>query len=963
MSRTVTIDGADYTAKIRLEQFTFTECANRGEVGTGGFDLVDEASAEEVPALKATIFTETAASPDRAFTGFTNDRTTQRGTARVAGAREWSVELTDLNVLASDYIIDDTDVTRPAETDYARITWLLTTRFGTDAGVDAGVVPNTHTITMDPSDYSGKRPSDVLAECSEAAGKMWFIYNYGSGHKLYYDIATGTSLTSSAKISDVAADVDETTVFGPIGPPSVRRSADGIFSSIQVRYKNGTARVRNATTESNFRVKETSVEDDSITSHTLAVTKGQKFLDGAATEILQIDGLAVVLPRANVNDIRAGQRIQIKLSRHGISSYTYYRIIRRTVQALSGNGGASDVAYLVSLALLSDVYARPIGGRPSDDPTPPPMPDCGECQRRVILLPSGVDTALSMTSSARGNIHVYDGTTLIKYTCALDVIDQNDSAPTTLGVIKHEPGTHTSLSTGDEGLYGDPSQGDYGTAVYDISGDITPVSVDVTDRRTFWVTTGTGGASETDEEFGGGGSTDDWGSGLGTRWIGEITTGTPTWGVTSGAGWVQGGTGDTSVALNAYTRHGTIDVDWPDTFVDNNGGGGGASTDHTGWPTDAPWTQTDWEMFARFRVIDKTADTAIWLLNYKGFGAASANNNSVYIEPDGGEYSIVDKGGGLDSTTITLTDSAWYGIRWQRIGATARVRIWLYSGAEPGTWDLSVAKGSTVYSDFQLDHVIFDDARVEWDFIRFYYAGEGGLEYRSEETGVLLDSAALAVAPESSRRTPDGQHIFIQQGTDTLVRYNRRLELEDTVTISGFFPVQDWNADDQFNLFRLDGNVLYRYHADGTEAWAVDLNAEKNYRFPSLVASGGNGLQCYTGRSSGNGAVADGYVRVVGYIGGATWTDGSDACLLIIRRSDGTIEDERRWSGDSSDAAQAQAIVAHGNCLYIAGAADGATFEDITLSGQSGFLVRGPLGLTGSDGGVAGSGLSIGEDV
>jgi hypothetical protein len=143
------------------------------------------------------------------------------------------------------------------------------------------------------------------------------------------------------------------------------------------------------------------------------------------------------------------------------------------------------------------------------------------------------------------------------------------------------------------------------------------------------------------------------------------------------------------------------------------------------------------------------------------------------------------------------------------------VRIWLYSGAEPGTWDLSVAKGSTVYSDFQLDHIIFDDARVEWDFIRFFYAGEGGLEYRSEETGVLLDSAALAVAPESSRRTPDGQHIFIQQGTDTLVRYNRRLELEDTVTISGFFPVQDWNADDQFNLFRLDGNVLYRYHADG----------------------------------------------------------------------------------------------------------------------------------------------------
>jgi hypothetical protein len=109
---------------------------------------------------------------------------------------------------------------------------------------------------------------------------------------------------------------------------------------------------------------------------------------------------------------------------------------------------------------------------------------------------------------------------------------------------------------------------------------------------------------------------------------------------------------------------------------------------------------------------------------------------------------------------------------------------------------LSVAKGSTVYSDFQLDHIIFDDARVEWDYIRFTYTGAGGLEYRSARSTArpARSAAALAVAPESSRRTPDGQHVFIQQGTDTLVRYNRRLELEDTVTISGFFPVQDWNC-------------------------------------------------------------------------------------------------------------------------------------------------------------------------
>jgi hypothetical protein len=258
MTRTVTIDSVDYTSTIRLDSFSFTECANRGEVGMGGLDVHDTASALTVPALKPVTFTDTAAiGSNTTFVGFTHQRTTQRGVQKVAGVREWAVELTDLNVLADDYVLnEDDDPVRPVETDYARMTWLLTTRFGTDGNITAGVLPNTHTVTLDKADYTTRKASEVAAECSEAAGKMWFIYDYGSGHKLYYDQATGTSLTSTAKISDVAADVDSSTVWAPFNAPNVVRSPDPIFSSVTLKYKNGSVTVTDAGTEAAYRPRE-----------------------------------------------------------------------------------------------------------------------------------------------------------------------------------------------------------------------------------------------------------------------------------------------------------------------------------------------------------------------------------------------------------------------------------------------------------------------------------------------------------------------------------------------------------------------------------------------------------------------------------------------------------------------------------------------------------------------------------
>jgi hypothetical protein len=234
------------------------------------------------------------------------------------------------------------------------------------------------------------------------------------------------------------------------------------------------------------------------------------------------------------------------------------------------------------------------------------------------------------------------------------------------------------------------------------------------------------------------------------------------------------------------------------------------------------------------------------------------------------------------------------------------------------------------------------------------------LQTRNEETGALIASIGLSQLPDQMRRTPSGQHVFVKQGNDMLQRYDRVPALIDTVTIADFFPNDDWNPDNSFALYRLEGNVLYKYDRDGSLAASRDLNAEVGYRFPTKQIAGGTGQQLYAGRSSGNGGVSDGFLRVVGYIGGADWTAGSEACLLVIRRSDLSIEDVRTWTSDDG-VAQATSVTRFDDCLDIGGHYEGSEFEGETGS-TGNFLMRVPVGLTGGDGGSEGSGLEIGED-
>jgi hypothetical protein len=374
VTRWVYVDGVDHTSLVRLDSLTLVEAAYGCDVGQGGFNRDDDVLGW-VPAMKLTTVLETAASPTRMFTGYTHTRNLDRGPLpKVEDQRQFDVALLDLNTLWDDPVLEGSDSNRPEETDYERMTWLIGTDEFAALGIAAGVVPNTNTVSLDARDYRGEHPRLVAEECQEAASKNCFLYDYGTGPLVYYDLATGTSLTSSARITSVLADVDEAGGVFAAEVPRVEIDPDRVYSKVRFEYAGGHVSVINTTTEDNFRPRATTIRDSTVKSATKATNKANKYLDRSSTERNRFT-VAVSVPAANVNDIRAGQRIPVKvphLTVEGLAleDWVWMRISRRTVVPQPGKNGPVWDRYTITLEFADNLKPAGFGGRTGDGTEP-----------------------------------------------------------------------------------------------------------------------------------------------------------------------------------------------------------------------------------------------------------------------------------------------------------------------------------------------------------------------------------------------------------------------------------------------------------------------------------------------------------------------------------------------------------------------------------------------------------------
>lgn len=471
----ILIDGNEEADRIHLNSLITVEMAHGGEVGIGGFNLAD-ATLSDTAYHKEIIITDDRATPTQIYSGFIGDEDIDRGReATVGNLREHDVMMLDLNTVLDDEVFRSDNANRPEETDYERVSWLLTTSAIDALDITAGVVPNTNTVNLDAIDYRGQGPRRVLDDCAEASGKNYFIYDHGAGRKLYYDLHTGTSLASSLQLSSVLADVDGVDVLALIEPRE-RIEVRHIYSTVRFKYDGGSVWVTNTTTEDDFRRREIGIEDLNVKSATKATNKATKYL-AAAAEPVTTFGCSVQVPASLVNGIRAGHRIEIKCPHLGFSSFTWFRITRREVVAMPGEGGhSSDEFYLLRLEFAEDFQITGFGGGGGGSET-----KCDECVRKVVLLPSGMDQDLSMAYGEVPNIYVHDGADLVKYRCNLDLLWQV-TATAGIGLIYHEAGTATAVNAGDVAY-----ETEDGDIRFDITDEITGTAANVTDRPTFWI--------------------------------------------------------------------------------------------------------------------------------------------------------------------------------------------------------------------------------------------------------------------------------------------------------------------------------------------------------------------------------------------------------------------------------------------------------------------------------------------
>ncbi len=365
MALTILVNGVDITSSVRRESLTLVESAYRGEVGMGGFIVDDPSASITIPAMKDVLIDESLDSPTRVYTGFTNQRMIQRGRARVANARQWDVELYDRNVLIDDFLISGAEGgDRPQETDTARIAWLVaSTAFG---GELSGAHISGTAVTMDASDYRGRTPREVLEDCAEKSHKNFFIYRHSST-QLYYDKHTNTTLSSSLRLSTVQSDVDNTTTFGAIvEAQGMRLNPERVYSTVRFQYKRGSIWKTDAGTLAAYRERHKSLINTRAKTATRADELADKYLEAADSEQTTFS-MSVILPAAQVNEIRAGHRIEVKAPYMGISSFTFKRITRRIVSPVLGQGGsATDTHYHLRLDFWDDVRPTRYVTQPED---------------------------------------------------------------------------------------------------------------------------------------------------------------------------------------------------------------------------------------------------------------------------------------------------------------------------------------------------------------------------------------------------------------------------------------------------------------------------------------------------------------------------------------------------------------------------------------------------------------------
>jgi hypothetical protein len=414
---------------IRLSMPPISETALALTPSMSGLTLDDPTGSLDVTPLRAFAIEEADCSKRRLFSGYVADRSQARGDGShrsliLGAARTWDTTLVDYNNTMWQRVIRGSDGNRPAETDVARINWIIGSAY-TATVSDAGLISSSGPVNMDATDYRGRYPADVAADCGNASQKNYFVYfDEATWHPAFaYFDPTSTTYTSTLQFSNVLSDVDSSTTFAATGVLDLDPSA--VYSGVYLRYSGGTVYRQNTTTLSDIGIRDASIDEPDIKTHAAAIARADAYLVAAGVEQKTLK-IHTELPSTHVNLILPGQRVRVKFSHlTGYTSFAYARVVTRTVSQAEG----SDKVYIVELECRNPKLMGGIGGggtpvtAGTGNNQVPPAPAAAASPTIISWAPNS-DAAKSFT--APGVVTTYfNGTTpYVPY-----LVDGDDASP------------------------------------------------------------------------------------------------------------------------------------------------------------------------------------------------------------------------------------------------------------------------------------------------------------------------------------------------------------------------------------------------------------------------------------------------------------------------------------------------------------------------------------------------------
>lgn len=271
---------------------------------------------------------------------------------KVGVQRIWELSVDDFNSYFSRRIFDKADADRPAETDIERLTWLLSTP-KLALVTDTTYVDTTNPVQMDAVDYQGQTSFSVMDDLAQQSQKNWFMWYKEDTDEfgLWYAYAASDQYSSTLRLSNDLADIDDDVTFAISDDSEWQRDPTRVYSGAYGTGDGFTVFVQRAETLVNYPVRDFVAPHINVKTPATMRRRLRAQLARLGTEEVVVT-TTVLLPRAKVNLIMQGMRVQFKATHMpGLEDFTWLRALNRTVREVS------EDYYAVTLELVNPAPA------------------------------------------------------------------------------------------------------------------------------------------------------------------------------------------------------------------------------------------------------------------------------------------------------------------------------------------------------------------------------------------------------------------------------------------------------------------------------------------------------------------------------------------------------------------------------------------------------------------------------